>query len=404
MSFPTGRAVQPPWANSPLFGAFIYRPETDEIVTRDGRRFARPENILPEALAFASYDGPLPPFEYFGTPPEGAASYVLANGRTQTIAQPASQSGYLPLGIVQHDHSLTYNIAPLVAQSVESSIGEASRSPTRISGRTGPTRRILPQSDTNVVFTTPTADQRERDEPSSPPPLPRRGTQGMPINNAELVTTLFPGYGPRRPNFFTVGRVFMILCSEPADGASVVTSWAPGIVMSRMGNRVFTPMRRFVVIDSGPPGAKFSWALPINTYAGQGVARPGVIRSHHCIIHSSDIAPQPTHDELPRVGEDGMRPVPIRVILNNATSLADRLDPMSRVHLAGPVRINHGNRTRDFGVVSEQSEHDLRRQFWNVWGDRPLPLPPIPPRRRRLQARPHRRNGEESSEDVDGET
>lgn len=404
MSFPTGRAVETPWANSPLFGDFIYRPETDEIVTRDGRRFARPENIRPEALAFASYDGPLPQFEYFGTPPGDAASYVLGNGGTQTVAQPSTQSGFLPFGMKPSDYSTTYNITALAARKVKPSVGQTCRNPTRRSRGTRSTPAILPQSDTNVVFTTPTADQRERGEIAPPPPLPRRGTQGMPINNNELVTTLFPGYGPRRPEFFTVGRVFMILCSQPADGASVVTSWAPGIVMSRMGNRVFTPMRRFVVIDSGPPGANFSWALPINTYGGQGVARPGVIRSHHCIIHSSDIAPHPTNDELPRLGDDGMRPVPIRVILNNATSLADRLDPMSRVHLAGPTRINHRNRTRDFGVVSEQSEHDLRRQFWNVWGNRPLPLPLMPPQPRPLQARPDQSSGEESSENDDDDT
>lgn len=405
MAFPTGCAAQPPWANSAVLGEFVYRPGTDEIVTRDGRRFARPQHMQPNSLDFASYEGPLPlpslpqvPFQYYGTPPGGTGNFVLGPGQTETVAQPTSQSAYLPLNL---DHANpgypTTSIVPFAAHDVEQSSRTRLVS-SQTSSRAGPTHFILPQSDTNVVFTTPSASQNQRGEGA---PQPSRNAQGIPINNDKLLTTLFPGYGPRRPNFYRNGRVFMILCSEPADRASVVTSWAPGIVMSRMGDQVFTPVRKFVVIDSGSPNSGFSLALPINTYGGLGVAKPGVIRSHHCIIHSSSIAPQPTRAEFPRRGEDGMRPVPIRVDLDNPV---DRLDPMSRVHLAGPIQIHHGLRTRDIGVVSEQSERDLRRQFRNVWGDRPLPLPPRPLRPPRLQARRvQEQSDEEGDSGTDGE-
>jgi hypothetical protein len=347
MALPTGHAARVPWLNSPSIGGeFIYRSETDEIVLKNGHHYARPQQIQAHSLRAAIYNGPLPPFEYFGTPPgNGAANFTFGNNRTQLLT-------------------------PLGTPEPEQPFEEVSSYPTRTVSRTGPSQFIRSQDDKRVVFTTPTGSQQQQGQQGG---YPGRGAPGIPINNEKLLGTLFPRYRPRGANFFSVGRVFMILCSEPTDGASTVTSWERGIDVSRTGGRPFTRVRRFVIIQSGPPGN--SWALPISTYGGHGVARPGVRRPDHCIIFSGLAAPQPTEAELPRRGEAGMQPIPIRVVMNDPI---DRLDPMSRMNLAGPILIDHNNRVRDLGVVTGQSAHDLRHQFQNVRGNRPWPLPPRP--------------------------
>jgi hypothetical protein len=63
-TLPTGHPSAPPWQYSPaLGGEFVYKPNTDELVLRDGRHFARPQNIPRTSLVNASWSGPLP-FRY----------------------------------------------------------------------------------------------------------------------------------------------------------------------------------------------------------------------------------------------------------------------------------------------------------------------------------------------------
>jgi len=391
MALSTGREAQLPWLNSPAIGGeFIYRPKTDEIVLRNGHHYARPRQIQANSLRAATYDGPLPifepKFEYFGTPPGGAAAnFVFDNNRPQDVAQPMTRSGHLPVPR-----------APLISQEREQSIRQTGLLSTRTTSRKGLTQFIRSQDDRNVVFATSTESQTEQGRTV---PQPGKGTRGIPINNGKLLDALFPKYRPRGPEFFSVGRIFMILFSEPLEGASTVTSWERGTMLASTGGIPFTRKRCFVIIHSGPRGSTHSWALPIGTYGGQGVAKPGVMRSDHCIIYSSTVAPRPTQDELPRRGESGMQPTPIHVSMN---SPAERLDPMSRINLAVPTQFDHNNSFRDFGRVSEQSAHDLQRQFRNVWGNRPLlvtPRPAEPPGPPRPQRAP--RDEEESEEDGD---
>lgn len=173
---------------------------------------------------------------------------------------------------------------------------------------------------------------------------------------------LYPEYFVRPARFFCVGRVFLVLWAEPAGGnQTVVTVQVGGTVLNHMGERVFSKVRRFVVIRES---ANYCSALPITTYSGRGVSKRGVVKSEHAIIYTGK-NPPPAHQlERPARGESGMRPEAIRVDPDSAT---DRLDPMSRIDFGGVHQVQHNIKTKSLGVVSRHSVNALQSQFRSVW-------------------------------------
>lgn len=424
MSYPTGRASAPPWKFSQLFGGeFIWDPRTDEIVMRTGQRFARPPNILQEALRPASYEGL--PFQYNGSPPGPGDNYLLGDRRPHAVSGPANHGGrpsasMVPVGppgsaFPRNDPRYSLVNRPAQAEQTRPSgqrqphtsprtgnrptpqgpnnaMGRLtmspgapgwapSRQPAAPSGSIpSPNRHVLavdPRGETQVLFQSPTPRQialRELPLPSN------SNNQRVRIGDQKVTGKLFPTFKVRRDAkyFFHVGRIFLILWSENA-GASVATNatspthYVPGIVLNQLGERVFSKVRRFVIIRAGE---NYCHALPINTYGGQGVAKRGVVKSEHVIIHSTRTAPDVRRDEQPGRGERGIRPVPIRVQPDMPNSA---LDPMSRLNLAGVTMIQHNNKVQNFGKVCEESVINLRRQFENVWNNHPVPTPQLLP-------------------------
>jgi len=247
---------------------------------------------------------------------------------------------------------------------------------------------MIPQGDVEVVFQQATKSQIARREPARQPEDDR---MAISLSDAKAVSTLFPAFKVRTDanRFFRVGTVFTVLWSRPEEegSESISTKWEPGIVLNHMGERVFTKVRRFVVIREG---VDYCYALPIDTYGGHGVSEARTVKPDHVIVHSSRHAPLPRPEELPRRGEAPMRHVPIRVELDNP---GDVLDPMSRLNLAGVTMVQHNIKVQSFGKVCEVSMNDLRRQFEIVWGP-DLPTPQI-------AARPAK--NEESDDDDDDE-
>ncbi|KAK5719521.1 hypothetical protein LTR15_008045 [Elasticomyces elasticus] len=178
----------------------------------------------------------------------------------------------------------------------------------------------------------------------------------------------------RAQRFFKVGRVFLILWTEPAGaGATAITSYEQndctitaadrGLIPGRFGESVYSQVRRFVVIREG---AHFCSALPIYTYGGQGVGKPSVRKSDHVIIYTSRQAPRPLRAELPRQGEtDALRPTPIRVV---SDSPADILSSTSRLDLAKVHTIHHNIKVKPLGEVHPNSVEAFKAQFASVWG------------------------------------
>ncbi|KAK0941940.1 hypothetical protein LTR29_006513 [Friedmanniomyces endolithicus] len=176
--------------------------------------------------------------------------------------------------------------------------------------------------------------------------------------------------------FFVVGRAFSILWSEPAGESSTeVTSMVSNDVApdrspfmtGRYGTRVYSKVRRFVVVRAG---AAYCTALPFLTYGGMGVAKPGVVKSEHAIIYSGrqPLATRP--EELPRRGEMPMQAQPIRLILDERTA---KLDSMSRINCARVHTIEHNVKVKPLGMVHPASMEALIVQFFAVW------LPPAIP-------------------------
>ncbi|KAI7190469.1 hypothetical protein D0869_00297 [Hortaea werneckii] len=188
-------------------------------------------------------------------------------------------------------------------------------------------------------------------------------------NSQQETEALYPSYKLRQKEFFKEGRVFLILWTEPAGEPTATTRVTDrqspevndGITPGLHGQRVFSKVRRFVIIREGDLSCS---ALPITTYGGRGVGKPGVRKSDHAIIFTGTSAPQLRRDELPGRDEQPMRGRPIRVVPdeNNA-----RLDPMSRIDLVKIHTINHNLKVKSFGLVHPNYIEALRTQFASVW-------------------------------------
>ncbi|KAK5696191.1 hypothetical protein LTR97_008611 [Elasticomyces elasticus] len=175
----------------------------------------------------------------------------------------------------------------------------------------------------------------------------------------------------RRANFFCIGRVFLVLWSEPVgenlgattlQGASSQTL-SRGMSSVMYGERVYSEVRRFVVIRTGGDG-RYCNALPLTTYGGRGVSKVGVLKYEHAIVHCTRQAPKPRNDELPQSGEAGMQLQPIQVTRDLPE---DTLDPMTRIDYGKVHTIHHNIRIKSLGVVHPNSITALEHQFWDVW-------------------------------------
>jgi hypothetical protein len=140
-----------------------------------------------------------------------------------------------------------------------------------------------------------------------------------------------------------------------------MSRYEPGVVINHLGARVFSKIRRFVVIREGD---SYCNALPINTYAGRGVAKHGIAKSEHAIIYTGRTPPRVRTDEAPKRGETGMQSIPIRV---DADSFDELLDPMSRIDFGGVTKIQHNIRVKPLGIVNSTSMAALQHQFKVVW-------------------------------------
>ncbi|KAK4623991.1 hypothetical protein CLAFUW4_05682 [Fulvia fulva] len=217
---------------------------------------------------------------------------------------------------------------------------------------------------------------------------------------------LYPNYRIKDHSFFCVGRVFLVLWAEPmGETGTVITSAEqadPSVLRGRMGERVYSKVRRFVVVRAS---ANYCSALPIATYGSQGVGKPGVKKSEHAIIHTGRDAPSPQASEAPArgAGESPMRSMPIRVVPDDPREL---LDPLSRIDFGKIHTVQHNIKARPMGMVHPSSMNALTSQFDSVWASSgrasssrtaaaapPTAVPEAMLRAREEQARPSERAG-----------
>lgn len=158
------------------------------------------------------------------------------------------------------------------------------------------------------------------------------------IPNMLLLTFLFTGYDQieRPKKWFVVGRVFMILWSEP---------------LGNNGTDTFSEIRRYVVVQTH---SKHCLCHPIVTYGGRGTTKPGVVAEGHAPVISVDGEPQYHDDE-----DKGALKTAIRVHIEDAY-LPD-IDPYSRVNYRKVYTVEYNNPIRNIGRVVTASLDDLQR-------------------------------------------
>lgn len=172
-------------------------------------------------------------------------------------------------------------------------------------------------------------------------------------------------------NFFVVGRVFLVVWSEPAGtssgtptnvstGSSSSTDSLSAWTYNKFGQSVFTKPRRFVVVRAT---SKYCNAVSINTYGRQGVAKPLVNKADHAVVYTGRTEPMVLPSEAPNPREAGLRPTAIRV---DADDPAERLDPTSRIDFGRIYTIAFNTEVKNFGMVNPRSMGALVQTFHEV--------------------------------------
>lgn len=167
---------------------------------------------------------------------------------------------------------------------------------------------------------------------------------------------LEPGFRTKPSKWFSLGRVFIMLWHENDTGDGRLLKDPGAVSPGPYGEKIHTKVRRFAVVRARHG---FSWAVPVNTYKSQGVARPGFNADDweaHAIIHMEDSNPA----SLP--GEPPMSKTPIAV---TKTSEDQKLHPASRIRFDKVFSIEHNVKVKNVGKITEKSLPWFR-YYWQM--------------------------------------
>ncbi|KAI1620406.1 hypothetical protein EDD37DRAFT_179438 [Exophiala viscosa] len=188
-------------------------------------------------------------------------------------------------------------------------------------------------------------------------PSPSRPRKSDPSPSlAGVEDTLQQGYYIRDSKFFSLGRVFITLWHENATHGNRYLRNVGTTSAGVHGEKIFSHIRRFAVVRIG---RGFCWAVPVNTYRGQGLTRPSFknkeeeIRAH-AIIHIEGTGAEMLE------GEPKMIKRPI--VVENAGE-DKRLDRASRIRFDKVFTIEHNVRVKNVGKITQGSMPYFRR-YW----------------------------------------
>ena len=170
------------------------------------------------------------------------------------------------------------------------------------------------------------------------------GSNQTPSQSAKA--ELEPGFHVKDSKWFSVGRVFIMLWHENATGANRYLQDVDHTTEGPYGQRIYSHVRRFAVVRQCHG---FSWAVPVNTYHGKGIGRPGFNEDDHkahAIIYMERTKPV----RLP--GEPEMEKHPIMV---EYTSDDKKLHDASRVRFDKVFSIEHNVKVKNVGRISKKS-------------------------------------------------
>ncbi|KAI5362499.1 hypothetical protein Slin15195_G061560 [Septoria linicola] len=339
---------------------YYYDRHKDQLVYEDKSRWPRPSDV-PATYYSEPYAQPdEDPSTAYGTSPGqfSNSSFTLSfAGGLQPHGSPTT-AGTKPNMPLSGSNSSLSSLQPVLHQPMPVEPQMSSKNGLKV------VEAVDEKSRVKTYFAT---EPKHRITDGS---LLRQGIEShrMMLGTAGQSEKLFPGFAIRVPGrkFFVVGRVFLVLWVEPAgDSHSDITTMTetvdPGTTTSRWNERVFSKVRRFVVIREG---TDYCSALPIMTYGGKGVGKAGIIKSDHAIIFT-DAEPTPLPNESRQPHEQGMRATAIRVTAVNKPR--EKLDPVSRINFAKIHTIQHNIKVKDFGMVHPRCKAALMDQFTAVW-------------------------------------
>ncbi|KAF4628847.1 hypothetical protein G7Y89_g9303 [Cudoniella acicularis] len=163
-----------------------------------------------------------------------------------------------------------------------------------------------------------------------------------------------PHFKVHHQNEFKWGRVLKVLWSEPKGNARGTT--ATGSFVEDNGQ--FEKVRRFVILH---PKKGHCLCLPIITYTGQGVNKPGVHAADHTIIYTST---NPQY--LPGEYDKGLTSTPIRMIPDSSRH---GLDGNSRLNYAKIYTVECNVKVWFIGKIHPDSEGHLLASYKRHNGD-----------------------------------
>jgi len=132
--------------------------------------------------------------------------------------------------------------------------------------------------------------------------------------------------------------VISVLWSEPA-GQAPSASRNSAFASTRFeGQDAFTEIRRFIVVKEF---SHHSMCIPISTYGEHGTLRRHDA-SHHSIVYTSQVAPEPLNGE--QLDKHAIQIIP----RDNQT-----LRPRSRVNFSKTYTVEHNVRVKEIGKVGD---------------------------------------------------
>jgi hypothetical protein len=155
---------------------------------------------------------------------------------------------------------------------------------------------------------------------------------------------------PKR--FFKVGRVFAVLWSEPA-GENVDWSDEDDYEIVRYGEKVFTKIRRFVVVREGD---RHSTCLPLLTYQGQGTLKRGVKPDDHAAVFAENPKNLRLKEKL--LPGEKLRKKPFSIIIEDSR---EKIDPLTRINFSKIYTVEHNVKALKIGRIPDT---DLLRKYF----------------------------------------
>ncbi|KAK3636374.1 hypothetical protein LTR22_018750 [Elasticomyces elasticus] len=350
---------QPVWLPDEIRQLWYYvHPQDGARIYQDGTRIPQSPRVLPQTPPARL---PAQQQQPWTSPPTANSNFML-RGQNSTRS-PDGASADATAGSSRGLHIGEPTTSPYQQQATRPQVPAVIPTVAEVNG----IRTVTAQDPTSRVTTYMGTGPAER---ITDPALYGNGIRAT---RALYGTTgdeeqLFSAYRIRDHRFFCVGRVFLILWSEPAgETSTTIESVVPndrsmsGISSGPHNEYIYSKVRRFVVIR---PGHNYCSALPVMSYGHQGVGKPGVVKAEHGIIYTGSTPPEPSRSERPGRSEPGMRTSAIRVTPDERGT---KLDSLSRIDYAKVHTIHHNIKVAPFGVVHPNSMEALDTQWRNVW-------------------------------------